>query len=468
MVKRYLAIQLWLCLGLAGQVHAHASEQGFVLLMPTEIYVRAGAAAVAASIILIAFVSKNWIGALFSPLVLGRLPRLTKAETATSLAMTGVFIALIYVGFFGPRDPTRNLLPLSIWTLWWVGFVVVQGVFGDVWRWVNPWTGLHRLLVRDHPPLLHLPQRLQAWPAVILFLLFQGFAIADIAPSDPIRLATVALGYWVFTFAGMILFGAKPWLTQVECFTVFFRLIAGLAPVQWAKKLMLGTPGWAALRPQKMDVSRAVFCLVMLGSGSFDGLHETFWWLARIGINPLEFPGRSAVIWPSTLGLMAANLALIAVFSAAVWAGLELARSLAAQRPACGFVYVFVAFSIAVVPIAWGYHFAHFLTSFLVQIQYFCLALSDPMATGANLLGLNGAQVTTGFLYTPHIVQALWFTQAGVVVGSHILSVLMAHNIASRSFKTGGQIKWAQVGIGILMIEYTIFGLWLLASPRGV
>lgn len=67
--------------------------------------------------------------------------------------------------------------------------------------------------------------------------------------------------------------------------------------------------------------------LVMLGSGSFDGLNETFWWLAVLGVNPLEFPGRSAVVLPNVLGLVLANLALLAVYALTIRAGLWLARA---------------------------------------------------------------------------------------------------------------------------------------------
>ncbi|MDP6219781.1 MAG: hypothetical protein QF801_06705, partial [Alphaproteobacteria bacterium] len=46
-----------------------------------------------------------------------------------------------------------------------------------------------------------------------------------------------------------------------------------------------------------------VFTLVLLGTGSFDGFNETFVWLDLIGVNPLAFPGRSAVVVPVILGL---------------------------------------------------------------------------------------------------------------------------------------------------------------------
>ena len=67
---------------------------------------------------------------------------------------------------------------------------------------------------------------------------------------------------------------------------------------------------------------------LVLATVSFDGLHLTFWWLARLGINPLEFPGRSAVTVANTLGLLAAW----ALTAAAILATVALGRRLAARR----------------------------------------------------------------------------------------------------------------------------------------
>ena len=46
-----------------------------------------------------------------------------------------------------------------------------------------------------------------------------------------------------------------------------------------------------------------LFVLLTLSSVSFDGLSRTFWWLALGGINPLEYPGRTAVVDRNTFGL---------------------------------------------------------------------------------------------------------------------------------------------------------------------
>lgn len=439
---------------------AHAAEQGFVLLLPTTLYTIGGTLAVAFSVAFVCLLSPQRTTKLFEPIVLGNAPDLKNAPLLTSLLASIVFAALIFVGMAGPTDPQENLLPLTIWTIWWIGLVAFQGIVGDIWRWINPWRGLYDLAIGTQMPPLKLPKSAGVWPAVILLVAFNVFAIADIAPSDPRRLAGFALAYWVFTFGGMIAFGSGPWLRQVECFSVFFGMLSRLAPLQFDGKIRIGVPGWHYFAGNQIGTSAAIFCIALLAMGSFDGLHETFWWLAKIGVNPLEFPGRSAVFWPSTLGLLGACVLLAGVFAIAVWIGLKLARL-------DGFIRAFSGFALTVLPIALGYHIAHFLVTFLLQIQYVHIALANPLGRGVALFDLGDFQVTTGFLVVPSTVEVIWLTQAGVVVVSHILAVLMAHRVAHDIFASNRQVVLGQLGVAALMIAYTVFGLWLLASPRG-
>ena len=449
---------------------AHASEQAFVLLLPTDVYIAAGCAAVAFSMIVVALVPPRWLASLFRSVEIGARPRPERFQTVTSLLSFIALATLLVIGVSGPRDPLTNLLPLTIWTIWWVVLVTLHGVFGNLWAWINPWTGLFRLSFGTlrNAPLIALPKSFGMWPGVVLFVLFFMFLIADPAPQDPARLANIVFGYWLLTFAGMVVFGAEAWLTNCECFTMLFRRFAALAPVQWAGKAAIGVPGWAALRQSAPTIGGAVFILILLGSGSFDGIGETFWWLGKIGVNPLEFPGRSAVIWPTIAGLLAANIALVVTFAGCIWLGLTLANAGAGTGDLVAFRTAFARSAVSVLPIAFGYHIAHYLTSFLVDGQYAIAALSDPLARGADILGLGQYQITTGFFSNRDSVRLIWLTQAGVVVGVHILAVLMAHAIAADLFKTRRRVILSQLPLAIFMILYTFLGLWLLASPRGV
>ena len=90
------------------------------------------------------------------------------------------------------------------------------------------------------------------------------------------------------------------------------------------------------------------------------------------------------------------------------------------------------------------------------------------MATGQDLLGLGTFYVTTGFFNTQASVRAIFLVQAGAVVFGHVLAILLAHAVAVRHFGTNRRAALSQAPLALFMILYTLFGLWLLASPRGV
>ncbi|MDG1257496.1 MAG: hypothetical protein P8O08_08795 [Paracoccaceae bacterium] len=445
---------------------AHASEQGLVMLLPTGLYTLSGTLAVAASILLMAFLPVKALEGVFQSRKFGTDWVIKRIEsTATAFAFV-VFLGLILIGFNGPNDPQSNLLPLFIWTGWWIGVFVIQGTIFDIWRLINPWTGMVRVLSLESSALFNLPKRMGHWPAVLVFFSFQLFLLADIAPNDPDRLATFVLGYWLFTFGGIVLFGADQWLNRIECFTVVFRLIGSLRALQTENEYRSGVPGWSSIAAAPLDTSRAVLCLMILISGSFDGLHETFWWLGKIGINPLEFPGRSAVVWSSSLGLLCANILGVSVYGLVVWVGLVLVREFGNVQN-IRLMDAFNTFAVAILPIALGYHFAHYLISFLVQVQYLAATIADPLAKGWNLFGLGRLTVTVGFLNSMESVRPILLTNVFAIILSHVLSVIMAHRLAARFCNTRRGLLLIQCGLSLLMIVYTIFGLWLLSTPRG-
>lgn len=452
-MTRLAAILLFLTPAAA---QAHVAERGLVLLLPTGLYMTAGALAVLASVVVLTVLPARALRAAFRPRLLWRRAP-GGGETVASLLSLSALAALVLAGLFGSRDPLVNPLPLTIWVLWWVGFTLAQAVFGDLWRWLNPWTGLHRLtgpLIAPAPPF-RLPARLGYWPAVAGLLAFGWFELVDIAPADPTRLARAVAAYWAVTFAGMTLFGAGAWLARAECFTVFFGFVARLAPVRGVGgETRAGPPGAHLIGHPPLPVSGALFLLLALATVSFDGFSKTFFWLARIGVNPLAFPGRSAVVWENTAGLIAAWAALAAAFAVCVLAGLVLAGGRGRLREAFG------RLALAITPIALGYHLAHYLPLLLVDGQY-------ALAAAAGLLGLGEVHVTTSFFNTAGTVRLIWLTQAGAIVAGHIVAVAVAHRLALELFPDPRRAALSQIPLSALMVLYTLFGLWLLASPTG-
>jgi len=446
-----------------GAAWAHASEQGFVLLLPTDIYIAAGGATVALTVLLLAVLPPGAAEALFRTMGLVRLRKLRLRHVGSCLAAL-VLAFLVWRGFTGPRDPTANPMPLFVWTVWWVLMVSLQGLIGNHWRWSNPWTGPAAALARltgARAPWRY-PRRLGHWPAVAGFLGFGGFLLADIAPTDPGRLAVVAGIYWAAMLLGLLLFGPA-WMLRAEALTVMMRAYARMGLFGRARgRLALGLNGWQVLARPAPPLALAVFMVILLGTGSFDGLNETFWWIGLLGLNPLEFPGRSAVVGPNLAGLVLANIALLAVFAACLWLGERLAGT---RRPLGA---AFRLFAPSILPIALGYHIAHYLTVLLVEGQYVLKFLNDPLARGADLLGLGHFHVTTGFFNTPGTVKAIWLGQAGAVVAGHVIAILLAHALALRAAGSNRRAVLGQAPLAAFMVGYTVFGLWLLASPRGL
>ncbi len=429
-----------------------------MLLLPTGVYRAVGVLAVLATVALTAFLPARAVRAIL-PAQTGPLTIPPPAAGAGSWLAFAAWFALVALGVLGPPDPLENLLPLTVFTLWWVCLLLAAALFGNFWHGLNPWAAPARALFRGRA-LLPLPARASYWPAIATYLLFALFYLADIAPADPARLAMVAGGYWLATFTLIALFGPD-WLRRGECFTVLFSLVGRLSPIDWRARA-LRFPGRALAGAGAAPLTLGVFSVSFLAIGSFDGLNETFLWMSWLGINPLEFPGRSAVIWQNRAGVIAAVLGLNLAFAATVWLGLALIGQTARFRQ------IFPQAALALLPIALAYHFAHYLTSVLVNLQYWLAALNDPLDSGAHLLGMDHTRVTTSFFNQYRTERIIWLSQAGAIVLGHMLAVILAHAIALRQFGDHRRAVISQAPVAAFMVGYTFFGLWLLASPTAL
>ncbi|RUW17500.1 hypothetical protein [Mesorhizobium sp. M4B.F.Ca.ET.013.02.1.1] len=443
---------------------AHASDRGHVLLLPTGYYVAGGALAVAVSFLVLALLPPEALDRFWRR----RLPLFALGDasrTIVSAISFAGFAILLAAGLFGSRDPLSNPLPLVIWTLLWVGLALLQGALGDLWSWLNPWYGpwrvVSRLIGRGGEQDGRLPAWLACWPAVGLFFAFAWFELIDPAPDDPARLAYAAGLYWLQNFILMLVFGHREWSRRGEFLSVFFAMVARFAVVERDAKcrLSLCWPGAKLLSAEPLPTAGIAFLLLALSSVSFDGLSKTFFWLGLFGVNPLEFPGRTALIGIGSFGLVLTFVLLAAVFALAVHVGQRLAGDRHSFAQAAGLLVW------SIVPIALAYHFAHYLTALLVDGQYALAALSDPFALGWNLFGTADMEVEAGVVAGADSAWWLWNLQAGVIILGHMLAVLVAHGLAWRLHPAAARAALSQLPLTVLMIAYTVFGLWLLATP---
>ncbi len=455
--------------------YGHVSEQALVLLLPTDVYATVGTSIVILSALALAGLPYNNRAA--TPPLSDEWAQIRGPSIVCSLIATAALALLLVAGYAGSRDPLSNLLPLAVWTVWWIVLVSLHGFLGNLWRHVNPWSGLvhvmHAKGVRDG--FASLPRAVGRWPACVLLLGFSAFVLADPAPDDPSRLAVIVAGIWLAALVGASAFGPHAWFTRIDALSLLMSRFAMLAPLHRTSTsaFALRIPGLPLTHVADYPRSHAVFCTLLLGIGSYDGLNETFWWLHHIGVNPLEYPGRSALILTTVTGLLLFNLLLLAVFLLCIATGVRLAGRMqppkntvrAPGKVSTGLMFERIAPTL--VPIAFAYHLAHYLTTFLVNGQYTLVAISDPLGRGADWLGLGHHFVSTGMFNTPSSVKAIWLTQATVVTLGHLLSLILAHRVAEHLFSSRRQVVLSQIPVVIFMCAYTGFGLWLLASPKG-
>jgi hypothetical protein len=368
-----------------------------------------------------------------------------------------VMTLLLAIGFQGADDPLHNLLTLVFWTGVWIALPFASMLFGDLWRPVNPWYAPVRVMRlalgwQGSVGLSHFG----CWPAVLGMAGFSWFQIVSLSPDDPGTLAQLALGYWLVILCLASAEG-ESWLEQGEFLTVFFAMIGRIAPL-WSERglgrvrWMAGLPGAQVLRTPPLNLSQMAFVIVTLGSLSFEGLSETFWWMGLIGQNPLEFTGRSAVIGVNTFGLVLAW----GTTALAVWTGLGLSRVLGKGGFDAGPVM------LSFLAIAAGYHVAHFFVTLITTGQYTLWALNDPLFRGDSLLGLPPFYISFGFLSDPSFMQAIYAVQFAAIVCAHVLAVILTLKLAGRGMRNAGHLPMTA-----LMVLYTIFGLWLMSTARG-
>src|SRR5947208_2138542 len=49
-----------------------------------------------------------------------------------------LYLLVVVAGLFGMQSPFKNIAPLLVWAVWWVGMSYVSAFIGNVWLLLNP------------------------------------------------------------------------------------------------------------------------------------------------------------------------------------------------------------------------------------------------------------------------------------------------------------------------------------------
>lgn len=461
--------------GSATAAQAHGFGQRYDLPLPLSFYLVGVAAAVVVSFVIVGLFVRHVPRARGYPRFdllryqVGRWLTQGGFAYALKLAALTLFIVVVIAGFRGDQNPYKNIAPSMVWIVCWVGLAYVSAFFGDLWALINPWRTIFETAetiyrgMTQRPSLsFHVPypEWLGAWPAVALLLAFSWVELVYPSPAVPSHIACLATGYTILTLIGMFAFGCETWLKHGEVFSLVFGTFARFAPIEARlnpRQLALRSFGAGLIDTRSVSISTTAFVLLLLASVLYDGVLGTPEWSGLERTLAAYLPGadlgssmavRTAgliVIW---LVFFGAYLAIGAAMSAMT------ARRLSALDMARSFVFTLV-------PIAIGYHLAHYLTFLLVQGQYIIPLVSDPFGFGWNLFGTAGYRVDIAIVGA----RFAWIAAVTAILLGHIAAVYLAHLKAMQTLGTRSAALKSQVPLTALMVVYTFVSLSILAEP---
>ena len=374
----------------------------------------------------------------------------------------GLLVVVFLTALIGEPSSAENLSPTFIYVIFWLGIVPLQVLFGNVWRVLNPWlavaNGLEwiwRKLGQSWTPPLAYPERLGIWPASFFLLCFAALELCYAEPASPRALALAIALYSYAMWFGMAACGRHEWDARGNGFTVYFGLLARIAPFgEHQGRLVLRTP-FSGLSGRETRPGTLAFVAVMLGSVGFDGLSRApFWQDLRARIEEpyiVDQPGRAELLTTglSLAGLLACVLAVALAYLGAVRLAELTVRSDRSLLP---------EFVQSLVPIALVYAVAHYFTLLVIQGQYALPLASDPFGYGWDLFSTID--------YAPNIApfapNTVWYVQVGALVAGHVAGLTVAHDRAVGLLPQRDALRSQYAMLG-LMVVYTVGGLWLLS-----
>ena len=359
-----------------------------------------------------------------------------------------VLLAYVVVAAVFGQDLLTNPVFGIFYVWWWVGLVPVSVLFGPVWRAISPVRTINAAIARltgSDPDrgVYAYPERIGYWPAAVGLFAFVWMELVypHSAELGPVRLWMAV--YVAAMLLGGALFGSS-FYRSGDPFEVFSTLCGKLSV--WGRRngaLVVRSP-LANLDTTRVAPVLVAVVGVLLGSTAFDSFRESLEWIQFLQASGL----------PATLLNLAALLAFCAGVALILTLG-SIATGVDSDTPRWSLPGLFAH---SVVPIVVGYFVAHYLNYF-VDIGWQTLSqASDPLGTGADLIGTADLSPITALTTQPALLASI--KVAAVVVG-HVVAAVAAHDRALKVLPPRHQLT-GQLPMLFAMIAFTVGGLYLL------
>src|SRR5215469_1790176 len=446
---------------------AHALAQRYDLPLPLGYFLSGCGAVVAVTFVIFAIFFRKGDVAKISGGVILTVPLSNIPVASLPPLSLAALTSLVLAGLFGNPSTFKNITPVSVWVIWWVGFGFLAAFVGNIWPLINPWTiafDLAQTVTRRWLKILsfHLsyPSWLAVWPSCLLFLLFAWLELVAPARDVPRNIAIGILAYSFLTWTGFGAFGRDIWLKNGEVFSLAFGLFGRFAPLNFTHgdRYYVSVRPWAVglITRIPLNASMTAFALLMLGTVTVDGLMETPQWAAFV---TWALKGSSAdgnqvrYMLLQTSLLIAGPMMLAALYL--------LATTVMARASQSSFKEMSGLFALSLVPIAIAYHLAHYFSLFAIAGQFIVPLASDPFGYGWDLFGTTLYRIDIGIVDA----KSIWYISVAAIVTGHMIAVWLGHATAVTAFVDKNTATRSQYPMLVLMVGYTMLSLWILAQP---
>jgi hypothetical protein len=385
----------------------------------------------------------------------------------------------ISTALVGSMVTTDNIAMVLFWVVFLLAFVYLTVFIGNLYELINPWwtliSWMEKLGLDFTRVRIPYPKWLGYYPAFLFYVYVIWLEL--FALPNPRTLAWSLITYSAINFGASWLFGKAAWFRFGEMFSVFFRMVGTLAPVEYQPAaeqgrwhMRLRAPFIGALKERPEHMGLVLFVLFMLSSTTYDAIHDTEMWL--------NVYWRHLIIWTQPLwggdmnksqaGLMEwytifkrgsmllSPFIYLALYMLVMW------WTKAITKTRLSVTTLALDFITTLVPIAFVYSISHYYTLLLLEVQRLPALFNDPFNRGWNLFDVERTKLAYLDMGT------VWHTQVALILIGHVVSVYLAHAVALRVFPTKRQAILSQIPMLLLMVAYTAIGLYVLSLPLGI
>ncbi len=394
----------------------------------------------------------------------GRVP--VGVDIACGAIGTAIFAFIVYCGFVGSQVGVENIIPTFVYVVFWVGIPVTSAIFGNWFSAFNPWVAIARYFAfvsaarfpNGSPWKRAYPEWLGRWPAAVGLFIFVLVELAVPSKTDPSTLAALAVVYAVVQWIGMSFFGITEWTEKGDAFAGYFALFGRIAPLgRKDNSLSLRAP-LTALPPLPALAGLVAMLAVMIGTTSFDGFTNGQLWQTLLPTLDSVFNiyGNGAqgnYVYAAALCMLVAVGLVAGLYLFGIWGMTSIGKGHSIKELARSFAH-------SLVPIAFAYVVAHYLTLLVYQGQAMFHLISDPLGRGADWLGTAGIGVD----YSVIGGDVQWYLQVIVLVAGHVAGLMLAHDRALVLYRNPRHASQSQYWMLVVMVSFTSLALWLLSD----